>query len=129
MAAINFGGILLRMPELSYDNEEGYGIVLELVLGLFQGRDLFHSLPMLMLIQWSLQGLFLSKSPKFSWNLLGFNIICWGITNSCPRLETVKCFYHDYFLLVLIILVEQPKLEPDGKYLADRTKAISREKL
>ncbi|KAJ6373068.1 hypothetical protein OIU76_027411 [Salix suchowensis] len=90
MAAINFGGILLRMPELSYDNEEGYGIVLELVLGLFQGRDMFHSLPMLMLIQWSLQGLFLSKTLKFSWKFIG------------------------------------PKLEPDGKYPADRTKAISK---
>uniref|UniRef100_A0A6N2NES2 Uncharacterized protein n=1 Tax=Salix viminalis TaxID=40686 RepID=A0A6N2NES2_SALVM len=31
MAAINFGGILLRMPELSHDNEEGYGIVVEVV--------------------------------------------------------------------------------------------------
>jgi hypothetical protein len=47
MAAVNFGGISPRMPDLSHGNGAGYGIVL--VLRLFQGRHLFHSLLLLLL--------------------------------------------------------------------------------
>jgi hypothetical protein len=46
MAAVNFGGISPRMPDLSHGNGAGYGIVL--VLRLFQGRHLFHSLLLLL---------------------------------------------------------------------------------
>jgi hypothetical protein len=72
MAAVNFGGILPRMRDLSHGNRPGYGIVL--VLRLFQGRDLFHSLLLAAAaaVQWSLQGLFMSKIPKLIWNLSGY---------------------------------------------------------
>ncbi|KAL3566186.1 hypothetical protein D5086_031601 [Populus alba] len=65
MAAVNFGGILPRMPDLSHGNAPGNGCVSVKVVP----RKRLVSLSAA--VQWSLQGLFLSKILKLIWNLLG----------------------------------------------------------